>query len=103
MMLKKYTKVTEYEVAALVNAGYNFTEIAEQLGCARNTVRAKVRKYVDETGESLILPSKSKITPEKLIDILEQRRDGIPVTDIANEYNVTSSCIYKLLKRWGVS
>jgi len=35
-------------------------------------------------------------------DIIEKYNDNVPVNEIAKAYNLTSICIYKRLKRWGI-
>lgn len=47
-MKRRYTKVSIEQVAEFYYAGYNFSQIAVQLGCSRNTVRTKIREYASK-------------------------------------------------------
>jgi len=45
MKKRKYTQVTIEQVADLYYRGLNFSQIAVELNCARNTIRSKIREY----------------------------------------------------------
>jgi len=98
---RSYTRVTIKEVMRLYNEGMNFTQIADELECARNTVRAKVRQYVKQTGKAVPTRTKPGLGVRDIKNILLWYEEGEKVSDIAEHFNVTISCIYKILQKYG--
>ena len=103
MKKRRYTKTSVEKVVRLYNRGYNFTQIAEELGCCRNTVRKKIRDYVATTGNYVYInvkPSISKITLEKMLKLY---KSGKSVKEIASVANISLSYIYKKLGDFNAS
>lgn len=84
----------------LYHKGLNFTQIALMLGCARNTVRAKVRDYVHKTGTVVPVRTKPGLSFRNITQVLEWYNAGKKVADIAETFGVTISCIYKILQKY---
>jgi uncharacterized protein (DUF433 family) len=98
MATRSYVQVTVEEVAELYYQGYNFSQIARELGCARNTVRAKIMQYVAKTGRHIYIsgkPYKEGYAPQDICDMYD---DGWSVAEIAEDSGFSQSYIYKVLK-----
>jgi transposase len=98
MKKRTYVKVTPEQVFELYKRGYNFSQIAKHLGCARNTVRKKVYEYVTHTGSHVYIgtkPIRSKYSPDQIVELWE---DGYSVREIAIDGGVSRSYVYKVLK-----
>lgn len=85
----------------LYNSGLNFTQIASELGCARNTVRAKIREYIRQTGKPVPTRTKPGLGFRDITKVLQWYEAGKKVSDIAEHFDVTISCIYKILQKYG--
>jgi transposase len=81
-------------------SGYNFSQIARNLGCSRNTVKKYIKQYVVQTGNIIRIRTASKFSPQDILDIKELRKDGIFVTEISEMYGVTTSYIYRILREY---
>jgi transposase len=90
--------VNENQIIEEYYKGYNFSEIARNLGYARNTVKKYIKEYVVRTGKIVQVRTASRFTLRDILDIIEMRRDGIMVTEIADMYGVTTSYIYRILR-----
>lgn len=97
---RKYTRVTIEEVMELYNDGMNFSQISKYLDCARNTVRARIREYIEETGNPIPLRTRPGLGFEDINQVFTWYNQGKKVIDIAEYFNVTLSCIYKILKKY---
>jgi len=97
---RKYTKVTVNQVIRLYNQGMNFSQIAEQLGCVRNTVRTKIKQYIQQTGKPVPTRTKPGLSFQDIKKVLTWYKNNKKVSDIAKYFHVTESCIYKILQKY---
>lgn len=84
----------------LYNQGMNFSQIAEELGCARNTVRAKIKQYIQQTGKPIPTRTKPGLSFRDIKKVLVWYENNKKVSDIAEYFDVTESCIYKILQKY---
>lgn len=97
---RRYRKTNVKEVMDLYKQGLNFSQIAKRLGCARNTVRAKVNEYIKTTGRSIPVRSKPGLSDEEIGKLLDDYDSGVKVKDIALELNISESYVYSMIRRY---
>ena len=98
---RKYTIVQISEVISLYNEGLNFTQISKQLNCSRNTVRNRIKEYINNTGKSIPTRTKPGLNAGQIKKVLDLKNSDVSVKDISSMFDVTDSCIYKILKKYG--
>ena len=87
------------QVISLIQDGLNFSQTAKALKCSRNTVKAKFRNYVKN--HSLVVPSNLwGISPKSIRAIVQLKEDGQRAEDIATNFDISKSYVYKLVKKW---
>ena len=93
-------KLTESDVLAIRKDSRTCTEIANEYDVSKNTIacikKGKTWKTVD-TNNCRLPKSRNKISDECVLKIRSKFSDGIKLTTIAKEYNVTVNCIYKIV------
>jgi len=89
-------KITN-EVITLLRDGKNFSEIARELGVARNTVKTKFWNYVEN--HPLAVPTDLwGITNKQVKEMVQRKDEGERVEDIAADFDISKSYVYKLIK-----
>ncbi len=89
-------KITN-QVITLIQNGESFSAVARILNCSRNTVKNKFRKHVEN--HPLAVPSNLWGIPIKDVAAIVQRKnDGDRVEDIARNFEISKSYVYKLIK-----
>jgi DNA-binding CsgD family transcriptional regulator len=89
-------KITN-QVITLIQDGESFSSVARILNCSRNTVKSKFWEYVDN--HPLAVPSNLWGIPTKdVIRIVQRKNDGDRVEDIARDFEISKSYVYKLIK-----
>jgi len=89
-------KITN-QVITLIQSGESFSAIARILNCSRNTVKNKFWKYVKN--HPLVVPSNLwGISTKDIARIVQRKNDGDRVKDIAIDFEISKSYVYKLIK-----
>ena len=89
-------KITN-QVITLIQDGESFSAIARILNCSRNTVKSKFWEHIES--HPLAVPSNLWGIPTKDVAVIVQRKnDGDRVEDIARDFKISKSYIYKLIK-----
>ena len=98
MAIRSYIKVTPEDVIRCYRKGYNFSQIARELGCCRNTVRKKIREHVAKTGDHIYIRTKPSIGSYTHQTIWQLWNENKTVKEIAAAGNVSRSYVYKVIK-----
>lgn len=100
MSTRNYVQVTVDDVVTLYEDGMNFSQIARELGCCRNTVRRKVRQYVAQTGGHIYVCNKPHTSGYSPQDICALKDEGLSVPQIAQKSGLSESYIYRVVKEY---
>jgi len=89
-------KITN-QIIVLLKDGKNFSEIARELGHSRNTIKSKFWNYVENF--PLAVPTNLwGISPKQVREIVWRKENGERVEDIAADFDISTSYVYKLIK-----
>jgi DNA invertase Pin-like site-specific DNA recombinase len=98
MAVRSYVKATIDEVIHLYHKGFNFSQIARELGCCRNTVRRRISEYMAKTGSHIYISGKPHKDGYCVYTLCNMYKDGASVAEIATSSGLSKSYIYKVLK-----
>lgn len=85
------------DIIKLLKRGKNFSEIAQELGHSRNTIKDKFWNHVEN--HPLAVPANLwGISPKDIREIVQRKEDGDNVKDIAADFDISKSYVYKLIK-----
>ena len=86
------------QIISLIKSGKNFSQIARELNCSRNTVKTYFWNHTKT--HYVLIPKLWGLTEKDIDNIVLRKKYGDDVKDIANDFNVSKSYIYKLIKKW---
>jgi DNA invertase Pin-like site-specific DNA recombinase len=80
--------------------GKSISQIARELGCSRYKAKKIIHNFVFTTSSKIYLDSSNGLYGSDIDNIFEMRKKGIAVIEIAEKYDVTRDCIYKILRKY---
>lgn len=90
--------VNSTHIIKLLKQGKNFSEVAKETGYARNTVKSTLYRYLDKQESYIALKSWGLSTKDKC-RIISAKEDGVAVYQIAADFGISISYVYKIIKR----
>ena len=90
--------VNSKKVITLIKQGKNFSEVAREMGCARNTVKSTLYRYLDKQASYVAITAWGLSDKDKR-RIIDAREDGLPVQAIAADFGISISYVYKIVQR----
>jgi DNA-binding CsgD family transcriptional regulator len=86
------------QIISLIQSGLNFSQTARELNCSRNTVKSRFWKYVQYN--YVAMPNFWGLTEKEIGVIVLRKKNGENAQDIADDFGISKSYIYKLVKKW---
>ena len=91
--------VNSQKIISLIKDGYNFSQVARELSCSRNTVKSHFWKHTNS--HHIAIPNLWGLTEKEIVEIVTRKQDGDTAQEIADDFEISKSYVYKLVKKWG--
>ncbi len=85
------------DILDLLRQGKNFSQISRELHCSRNTVKSKLYGYIKTNNRHVPIPNWG-LADRTRRRIISQKQNGVAVADIAKEFGISSSYVYKIIQ-----